>query len=318
MYFKKFIKSLIRHKVYISFHPTAYIPGFTINFSFLSFVLIIVVFFLFISFSLFNHFETVDYYALKVENIILKNKIRNIIINAKEGLDYLEFVKRTENQISKLIGKRKFLDDIYYNKSAVGGPSYIEEKKLKNILENLDYSKIDDTQISESYNTIKTESQKILSSYEDIINYITNKINHLKSLPAGWPVIGNITSGYGYRLHPFTLSYDFHSGVDIANEPGTPVKSTADGVVRYTGWAMGYGLCVIIDHGFGYSTLYGHLSQSTAKQGDIVKRGQIIGLLGSTGTSTGPHLHYEVWEYGITKNPMSFISISTKNIKGDI
>jgi murein DD-endopeptidase MepM/ murein hydrolase activator NlpD len=126
-------------------------------------------------------------------------------------------------------------------------------------------------------------------------------------MPAGWPVYGNITSPYGYRIHPFTLSYDFHSGVDIANQPGSDVKVTADGVVRYTGWAMGYGLCVIVDHGFGYSTLYGHLSQSMVNNGEIVKSGQVIARLGSTGTSTGPHLHYEVWEYGVTRNPAKFL-----------
>jgi murein DD-endopeptidase MepM/ murein hydrolase activator NlpD len=243
---------------------------------------------------------------LIIENKILKKKIKNIIETADDSIEYLDSVKRTQNQISKIIGNNEYKRD--FTSVNIGGPNSGQSYNLRKAFENLDYSKLNEKEIIDVYKNIKSESEKRLSSYDEVINYITTMFNHTKSVPTGWPVAGNITSGYGYRIHPFTLSYDFHSGIDISNLPGTDIKTTADGIVRYTGWAMGYGLCVIIDHGFGYTTLYGHLSQSLVNQGDVVKRGQIIAKLGSTGTSTGPHLHYEVWEYGITTDPSKFLN----------
>ena len=105
----------------------------------------------------------------------------------------------------------------------------------------------------------------------------------------------------------------YHTGIDIANEYGTPIYAAADGVIRHSGWANGYGMCAVIDHGFGYSTLYGHMSEVLAKEGAVVKRGQVIGHMGSTGTSTGNHLHYEVWVAGIPKNPMRFLEVGGGN-----
>ncbi len=307
MYFlKKLLKSLLRHRIYINFNPTAYLPSFNLNISFLSFIIIFISFSLFISFALITYAEKLDYYALKLENKILKNKLNNIITTAKEGIEYLQWVKRTQIQISKIIKEEK--NESRYISSFIGGPSSEESDKLRWMLENINYSKLNETEIISSYKKIKIESHQRLSSYNEILNYITTKFNQTKALPAIWPVSGNITSPFGYRIHPFTLSYDFHSGIDISNNPGAEVKSTADGVVRYTGWAMGYGLCIIIDHGFGYTTLYGHLSQSFVKEGEVIKRGQKIGLLGSTGTSTGPHLHYEVWHYGVPQNPIKFLT----------
>lgn len=306
-FLNKIIKSLFRHKIYISFNPTSYLPSFTFNLSFFSFIVIFISLTIFISFSMFNYLKNVDYYALKIENKILRQKIKNIMIVANESLDYLDSVKRTQIQISKIIGDNKLKEEFGSVSVGIGGPQSSDALRLRKAFENLDYSKLNEKEVIESYKNIKSESEKRLGSYDSVINYITTRFNHSKSLPKGWPVNGNITSGYGYRIHPFTLSYDFHSGIDISNSPGTDIKSTADGVVRYTGWAMGYGLCVIIDHGFGYSTLYGHLSQSLVNQGDVVKRGQVIARLGSTGTSTGPHLHYEVWEYGVTRNPVKYM-----------
>ena len=104
-----------------------------------------------------------------------------------------------------------------------------------------------------------------------------------------------------------------YDGTVIANEAGTPIYATADGVVRHSGWAHGYGMCSVVDHGFGYSTLYGHMSEIVAKEGTPVKRGQIIGRMGSTGTSTGNHLHYEVWTGGLPRNPMKFLQVGEKH-----
>ena len=298
--FKKVLNSLLRHRVYISFHPTSYIPSFTISFSFFSFFIISISIVLFLSVSFFYNFSKLDYYSLKIENKILKAKIANITAKAYEALDWFDSVKKTHNQIAKITNIGSF--------DYVGGPTYNESKNFRKMIENIDYTKFNEKDLISSYQKIKLESEKTLGVYEQLLNYITTKLNHSRAIPTGSPVEGRITSGFGYRVHPFTLSYDFHTGVDIANEHGTEIKATADGVVRYVGWSMGYGLCVIMDHGFGYSTLYGHLSQALVREGDIVKRRSVIAKLGSTGTSTGPHLHYEVWEYGVPKNPISYIN----------
>jgi murein DD-endopeptidase MepM/ murein hydrolase activator NlpD len=128
------------------------------------------------------------------------------------------------------------------------------------------------------------------------------------SLPAGSPVRGvRLSSGYGNRWHPL-LGYErFHSGIDFAASTGAPVAATAAGAVQIAGWCSGYGLCVIVDHGGGYQTVYGHLSRIDVSGGQTVASGQTIGLVGSTGLSTGPHLHYEIRFLNRPVNPSKFL-----------
>jgi murein DD-endopeptidase MepM/ murein hydrolase activator NlpD len=102
---------------------------------------------------------------------------------------------------------------------------------------------------------------------------------------------------------------EFHPGLDIANNPDTLIYATADGTVRFSGWSHGYGNMVVIDHGYGLSTLYGHTSKALVKTGDRVSKGQVIAYMGTTGRSTGAHLHYEVWRQGKPVNPMSFLKV---------
>jgi len=118
-----------------------------------------------------------------------------------------------------------------------------------------------------------------------------------------WPVQGKVTSGYGWRIHPITGELEFHSGVDIAAPSGTPIRPTAGGTVTLAGHYGGYGLCVVIDHGGGLQTLYGHCSEILVYKGEHVEAGQVIARVGSTGTSTGPHLHYEVRKDGVCVDP---------------
>ncbi len=132
---------------------------------------------------------------------------------------------------------------------------------------------------------------------------------YLSRIPLGPPVWGKITSHYGYRTDPFTGKYEFHEGVDIKARWGTPVRATAEGKVIFAGWKPGYGKTVIIRHAFGYTTLYGHMSKIKVKRGMWVKSGQIIGYVGSSGRSTGPHVHYEVWRYSRKVNPLKYMYV---------
>ena len=120
-----------------------------------------------------------------------------------------------------------------------------------------------------------------------------------------WPVAGRITSGFGYRIHPILRFARLHKGVDFGASSGSPIVAAADGRVSAAGWAGGYGRQVRLAHADGLGTSYSHMSQIVAEPGSYVRRGQLIGYVGSSGLSTGPHLHYEVHRYGQAVNPLS-------------
>jgi murein DD-endopeptidase MepM/ murein hydrolase activator NlpD len=131
--------------------------------------------------------------------------------------------------------------------------------------------------------------------------------------PTMWPVAGKLEGGFGGRRNPFGgNSYEFHSGQDIEADMGDPVVSGASGTVIFTGWQNGYGQLVTIDHGGGLTTRYGHLSQIEVRQSQKIERGQLIGKVGSTGRSTGPHLHYEVRINDHPVNPLQYLLTSTQ------
>ena len=113
--------------------------------------------------------------------------------------------------------------------------------------------------------------------------------------------------GFGWRTHPIYKTSEFHPGMDFACPEGTPIYATGDGIVeRSDNTAQGYGNHVVINHGYGYETLYGHMTKTNCVVGQKIKRGQVIGFVGSTGLSTAPHVHYEVWKNGEKVNPINF------------
>ncbi|AFL73587.1 M23 family metallopeptidase [Thiocystis violascens] len=120
-----------------------------------------------------------------------------------------------------------------------------------------------------------------------------------------WPVWGRLTSGYGRRRHPVTQDPRFHAGIDLAAPIGTPVRAVADGQVRMAGWAGGYGRLVELEHGQGWTTRYGHLQRALVAPGERVEAGEIIALVGSTGRSTGAHLHFEIRRHGRPVDPLT-------------
>ncbi|WP_027875924.1 M23 family metallopeptidase [Meiothermus cerbereus] len=129
------------------------------------------------------------------------------------------------------------------------------------------------------------------------------------AMPYGYPIRGQtrITSYFGYRRNPFGWGFEFHNGVDFSASYGTPVQATGAGVVVEAGWKGPFGLAVVLDHGYGYRTLYGHLSSISVRVGQRLERGERVGLVGSTGRSTGPHLHYTVFRNGGEVNPNRYL-----------
>jgi len=148
-------------------------------------------------------------------------------------------------------------------------------------------------------------------SYADIDEMIKDKQKLIAAIPSIQPVsnkdLNRIASGFGYRIDPIYKSTHYHAGLDFTAPQGTPIYATADGVVKEAGFSTGgYGNHVVLNHGFGYETVYGHMYRVKAKAGQRVKRGEVIGYVGSTGKSTGPHCHYEVHRGGVPVDPVYY------------
>jgi murein DD-endopeptidase MepM/ murein hydrolase activator NlpD len=135
----------------------------------------------------------------------------------------------------------------------------------------------------------------------------------MNKIPSGMPTSYKmISDGFGWRTHPVTKNRSFHEGLDFSCDVGTPVQSTADGIVESAGWDGGYGLKVIVNHGYGFKTVYAHLSKASVKRGEVVAKGDDIGLSGNTGVSSGAHLHYEVHFMDNKLNPRPFADWSSR------
>lgn len=141
-----------------------------------------------------------------------------------------------------------------------------------------------------------------------LVNNVQEKLEYLAAIPDNFPTFGHITSEFGYRYHPIYHRTKFHEGIDIANSSGTNIYAAGKGKVVFAGYKNGYGKTVIISHGYGYKTLYGHTRELLVKEGEEVEKGQLIAEMGSTGSSTGTHLHFEVTKDGQLIDPLSVVN----------
>ncbi len=156
-------------------------------------------------------------------------------------------------------------------------------------------------------NQVNQASAVQQNSFETLLKSLKSKRNLLASTPSLRPAKGWVSSDFGYRVSPFTGRREFHKGIDIANHQDTPIIAPADGVITYAQEKWLIGNMITIDHGYGMLTRYGHLHKMLKKKGERVKRGETIALMGNTGRSTGPHVHYEVHLNGVPVNPMHYI-----------
>jgi murein DD-endopeptidase MepM/ murein hydrolase activator NlpD len=156
----------------------------------------------------------------------------------------------------------------------------------------------------------------LLQGLESRLNFVRRDVERRAQLanatPSIWPTHGALTSFFGGRSDPLTGEPAYHSGIDISAEKGQPVYATADGIVQSTGYTGDYGNLIVLKHAFGLSTRYGHLSGYHVKPGDTVKRGDVIGYIGSTGRSTGSHLHYEILVNGQLMNPLQLLTAQAR------
>lgn len=158
-----------------------------------------------------------------------------------------------------------------------------------------------------SLNHLKDAAFNSRESKTSLYKILKNQKMLLAATPSIWPVRGWLSSSFGTRLSPFSNEKEFHKGIDISTRKNTPIVAPADGIVVYVGRKSGYGRTLCLDHGHGVVTKYAHLQKSLIKRGQRVRRGEKIALVGNTGRSTGPHLHYEVHRNGLPVDPLRYI-----------
>lgn len=165
----------------------------------------------------------------------------------------------------------------------------------------------DQLELTEQFEEVNFQTLSIEQNLQDLYELLGDQKAFLAALPTQRPAAGYFTSGFGVRKSPTSGKQKMHEGLDIANRPGTPIFSPSNGIVIFAGPKAAYGRTIVIDHGYGLETWYGHTRRILVKKGDKVRRGQRIALMGSTGRSTGSHLHYEVRIHGIPVDPLSYI-----------
>lgn len=277
------------------------ISNFTISF-FLILLISIVIF----SIISMNDHETNQTKIAKLSNIS-KNREGQILAFKRRSNFTLQNFSKAEKEIKKL-AKSVGVDNVkavfpFYGK---GGVDYtispeMQKKFGKNFTFPQEIRELDNL----NKNVIKSTEQ-----LKRVNSFIHNLKKVMQYTPSLWPVAGGgfITSGFGKRLSPFTGLPSMHTGMDIAWWPGSPIKAGASGVVTHAGYMGGYGLCIRINHKYGFSTLYGHLQDLRVKVGTHVRKGQVIGSMGNTGRVTGYHLHYEVRLGNTAINPEPYLT----------
>lgn len=238
-----------------------------------------------------------------IENLLWNYKVLNKrVVQMEEALQSIE--KRDENIY------RTLFNEGYQRKN--------DTQRSKNYI-NWDNPEAVVRMTQENIDSITNKIIKQTISLDEIVKFAKNKEKLMSAIPAIQPVrnedLTRMASGFGYRNDPFTKIRKFHKGMDFSAKTGTPIHATGDGrVVRADNSMSGYGNHILIQHGFGYQTLYAHLSKYKVKSGQHVKRGDVIGYVGSTGRSEAAHLHYEVYQNNKVVNPLNFYyaSISAK------
>ena len=196
------------------------------------------------------------------------------------------------------------------------GAGYLKWQAAEGVAGDIDYTgsltlsrSLDSDQLQNMLKVSQQELANYRSSFEELHQIVKAERGSLEFIPSRYPVATKfIASDFGWRVHPIFGTSRFHSGIDLPIWEGAAIKATASGLVKFSGWRGGYGRCVVIDHGGGITTMYAHNQTLQVKRGEVVKKGQVISLAGSTGLSQGPHCHYEVQFFNCPVDPKRFLS----------
>jgi murein DD-endopeptidase MepM/ murein hydrolase activator NlpD len=240
---------------------------------------------------------------LRMQNEGLKEDLHDLSDSVEQIQLKMSELERRDNSVYRSIFEASPLPDS-------ARATYLEKQKEIATVESMSNNELVRS-IALALNNLKNRMAAQNASYKEISTFIANKEKLLAATPAIQPVsnkdLSRIASGFGYRIDPIYKTVKFHAGLDFTAPQGTPIYATADGVVKVAGFSDGgYGNHVVINHGYGYETLYGHMYRVKVKVGQSVKRGDLIGYVGSTGKSTGPHCHYEVHKNGQKLDPVYF------------
>jgi murein DD-endopeptidase MepM/ murein hydrolase activator NlpD len=237
--------------------------------------------------------------VLKEENAQLRSQILLVqekVAHISSTLDRVErFDAKLRNAVTELQDpdRKLAVGPVGAVPSGVGGPPPASQESSVTLPDRLE--------------ALEREATRQESSLGELQEYFDDQRSLLASTPSLWPARGWVTSDFGSRLDPYTAERVMHRGMDIATPHGHPIVSPSDGTVVFAGTENGYGKVLVLDHGYGVKTRYAHVSEFFVKTGDRVRRGGKIAAVGSTGRSTGPHLHYEVRVNGLPANPRKFI-----------
>ncbi|MBW6515815.1 MAG: M23 family metallopeptidase [Candidatus Cloacimonetes bacterium] len=245
---------------------------------------------------------------LQTENSLLRNELDKLVTEMDSVMYRLRQMEEWEDQLRLDRNIGQINRDL--RSMGVGGLPQINTYFANsdhdlNLSINLVWNQMNELKgISTFAHELRRDLMDNLSLQEEMYRYT----------PSIYPTFGRITTPYGWRTHPITRQRDFHSGIDLANRPNSPIYTTADGVIKEISSNRYYGRFIVITHKFGYETMYAHLEKSLVKKGDIVQKGEIIALMGNTGRSTGTHLHYEVRRYGRNLNPYQYLNKMEEDI----
>ncbi len=256
-----------------------------------------------ISYFAFQFIGSPNEKLLRLQNERLKDRYTSLNEKAKSLVKQMEELEKRDNNVYRAIFEANPIPDSARAKAMEAAK---ETAAVEGMANNELFFSIDHT-----LNLLNSRIKVQNDSYKHIDELIKNKEKLLSHTPAIQPVsnkdLNRIASGFGYRIDPVYKTVKMHAGLDFAAPQGTPIYATADGVINVAGnKGNGYGNHVIINHGYGYETLYGHMVKVKSSPGQKVSRGEVIGWVGSTGKSTGPHCHYEVHKNGNKIDPVYF------------
>jgi murein DD-endopeptidase MepM/ murein hydrolase activator NlpD len=239
-----------------------------------------------------------------------------------------DLLQEQMNELQSLLTDLQQRDDNLYRVIFQADPilSEVRHRQMGNdqryqALQNMSNSKIM-VSVTKQMDDLKRQTYIQSKSYDELIMLAKQDEQKLLCIPAIQPIynkdLTRVASGYGMRIDPIYRTRKMHQGMDFTAPIGTEIFATGNGIVKEAGWRQGYGKCVKINHGFGYETLYAHMHKITARVGQSVKRGDVIGEVGNTGKSTGPHLHYEVHFKGTPVNPQNYYFLDLSPEEYDI
>ena len=234
-----------------------------------------------------------NYNAVRQERDVWKKQVRELQSTVKDTNQRLDAVQSLATDVAMTFGVMKYHPAAFEQTDSPSTPEDVFDRSV----EQFTFLKRNATAIAVSSGGLRMMPSMAFADS----NYT----------PSVWPVLGHITDSFGERLDPFSGEGAFHTGVDVATDYGAPVHVTADGIVMVADTHSGYGRLVVVDHGFGITTCYAHLSAYAVQAGTRVKRGEVIGYTGISGRSTGPHVHYEVRVNNAPVNPWRYMKNST-------